>query len=82
MSLKPVMFRHFLFLLSCSLLSAEDLSQIMARAVNDGGIPGVGQIQFAPDTISKPAFAGTLSVESKAPPKQDQNGISVPMPRP
>lgn len=60
-----------LTLLSTSLLAADDLPKTMARAVEEGNIPGLGQIQFTADTISKPTFAGTLHVDSKDTPTAD-----------
>lgn len=53
------------FLFSLSFLHADDLAKTMTQAVEEGKIPGLGQIQFTADSISKPTFAGTLHVDSK-----------------
>ncbi|MDA7881168.1 beta-lactamase family protein [Akkermansiaceae bacterium] len=52
-------------LLCTSLLQADELAKTMAQAVEEGKIPGLGQIQFTSDAIAKPSFAGTLHVDSK-----------------
>ena len=60
----------YLTLLFCTcLLPADELAKTLTQAVGEGTIPGVGQIQFTSDTISKPAYAGTLHVDSKEGPK-------------
>lgn len=56
-------------LLCSSFLQADDLAKKMTQAVEEGKIPGIGQIQFTADTISKPTYAGTLHVNSKDSPK-------------
>ena len=61
--------KTILFLISLSLLQADELAKTMSQAVEEGDIPGVGQIQFTTDAISKPTYAGTLHVDSKDAPK-------------
>ena len=56
-------------LLSVASLQADDLAKTMTQAVEEGKIPGLGQIQFTTDTLSKPTFAGTLHVDTKNAPE-------------
>lgn len=56
----------YLALLLCTcLLPADELAKTLTQAVEEGTIPGVGQIQFTSNTIPKPTYAGTLHVDSK-----------------
>lgn len=58
-----------LFLFFAIPLTADELAKTMTQAVEEGKIPGLGQIQFTSDTISKPTYAGTLHVDSKDAPE-------------
>ena len=45
----------YLALLLCTcLLPADELAKTLTQAVEEGTIPGVGQIQFTSNTIPKP----------------------------